>query len=143
MRMPHLGGGRQHRLERAEQNGRRPSAAARAESLRPAPWERPTAPPSDPGGAVVKMTSNQWLNLGLQLFGPAHDHWQFKCPRCGLVAKILDWKAYDRPDLAGFACIGTLTNTCGCRHKDSDVSPNPVEVTSLTTGVKRRFFEFG
>jgi predicted RNA-binding Zn-ribbon protein involved in translation (DUF1610 family) len=53
------------------------------------------------------MTKNEWLTLGQTLFGKDVMQWKFKCPNCGHVATVEDYKKVGAPSsTAGFSCVG-------------------------------------
>jgi predicted RNA-binding Zn-ribbon protein involved in translation (DUF1610 family) len=53
------------------------------------------------------MTKNEWLTQGKTLFGKDVMQWKFKCPNCGHVATVKDYKKAGAPEAAaGFSCVG-------------------------------------
>lgn len=53
------------------------------------------------------MTKSEWQAEGKRRFGDNHRDWKFKCPACGHVASVQDYK--DAGAVAGhvaFSCIG-------------------------------------
>lgn len=53
------------------------------------------------------MTLAEWEAEGLGLFGEDRMGWRFKCPSCGHVACVRDWKAAGAPEGAvAFSCVG-------------------------------------
>lgn len=69
------------------------------------------------------MTNDEWLEMGIELFGENKMEWRFKCPSCHYVASMRDYKEAGAPvGAVGFSCIG--------RYK-----PNPQE--AFTKGLKK------
>jgi hypothetical protein len=58
----------------------------------------------------VKMTKDEWVKLGTQLYGPNMMDWKFICPACGNIARPRDFYPYKdtgaNPDTATHQCIG-------------------------------------
>lgn len=56
------------------------------------------------------MTQEEWVEEGKRLFGDDMFKWRFKCPACGHVASVEDFRAYKdqgaSPDSATNECIG-------------------------------------
>jgi hypothetical protein len=53
------------------------------------------------------LTKQEWEAEGTRLFGPDKLQWQFKCPVCGFVASVQDWKDAGAGEGAvAFSCIG-------------------------------------
>ncbi len=77
------------------------------------PSETPTSPDrqipakdtlSDYGQTI---SEERWQAMGAELFGPDQFLWCFKCPICGHVASVRDYKVHGAPQGAvGFSCIG-------------------------------------
>ena len=59
---------------------------------------------------MTAMTEAEWNALGERLYGPNPPNWRFRCPCCGHVARIEDFRAFkDRgatPDSAPTECVG-------------------------------------
>jgi hypothetical protein len=59
------------------------------------------------------MTRAQWWAHGTELFGPNTDTWKFRCPICGNIASIADYRQFKdqgaTPDSAATECIGRYT----------------------------------
>ena len=59
---------------------------------------------------LVKMTKEEWLAKGKELFGPDYFQWRFVCPACGNIASPNDYIAYRdkgaKPNSATCECIG-------------------------------------
>jgi len=54
-----------------------------------------------------KLTREEFLDEGQRLFGPDVLQWRFKCPACGHVATVQDWKDAGAPEGAvAYSCIG-------------------------------------
>jgi predicted RNA-binding Zn-ribbon protein involved in translation (DUF1610 family) len=57
------------------------------------------------------MNKEQWLTLGQTLFGQDTMQWKFKCPSCGHIASVEDYKKTGAPSSAvGFSCVGRRIN---------------------------------
>lgn len=49
----------------------------------------------------------QWVQEAEARFGPDPKRWAFKCPVCGHVATLQDWKDAGAPETAAmFSCVG-------------------------------------
>lgn len=64
-------------------------------------------------------TRDQWIAEGERLFGSLKENflrWRFKCPRCGNIATIQEFKdvGAKEPDDAVRNCIGRFTSAKGC-----------------------------
>lgn len=62
---------------------------------------------------MIELTEDQWNARGQELFGLDHLKWRFKCPICGHVAAVEDFKPFaDKgatPNSATNECIGRYT----------------------------------
>jgi hypothetical protein len=60
-----------------------------------------------------QFSHEEWLAEGRALFGDDYFEWAFKCPACGHVAKMRDFRQFkDRgatPESAAQECIGRYT----------------------------------
>jgi len=58
----------------------------------------------------IRMTYEEWLAKGKELFGEDMLQWKFVCPNCGHVQCAEDFRKYvpngAKPDDAHFNCIG-------------------------------------
>lgn len=53
------------------------------------------------------MTHQEWEAQGTALFGPDQMQWRFKCPSCGHIASVQDWKDAGAPqNTVAFSCVG-------------------------------------
>ena len=53
------------------------------------------------------MTESDWYAEGEKRFGKDRLKWRFKCPSCGYVASVQDWKdAGASSGEVAFSCIG-------------------------------------
>ncbi|MBD3263401.1 hypothetical protein GF374_03410 [Candidatus Woesearchaeota archaeon] len=53
------------------------------------------------------MTYDEWEKMGERLYGKDKMKWKFRCPSCGWVASVQDYKDAGAPDgVIGFSCIG-------------------------------------
>lgn len=64
-------------------------------------------------------TRDEWLAEGVRLFGSGKENimrWRFKCPRCGNIATIQEFKdaGAKEADEAVKKCIGRFTSAKGC-----------------------------
>jgi predicted RNA-binding Zn-ribbon protein involved in translation (DUF1610 family) len=59
------------------------------------------------------LTHQEWLSEATQRFGPDAQKWAFKCPSCGHVATVAEYKAAGASEgQVAFNCIG--------RHKPTE-----------------------
>ena len=57
----------------------------------------------------VELTKEEWEKEGVRLFGEDQMNWKFKCPACGYVASVKDYKNYGANlSMVGFSCIGRM-----------------------------------
>lgn len=58
----------------------------------------------------IRMTKDEWMKKGRELFGEDMMHWEFVCPSCGHVQKPEDFRPYKErgatPNSALIECIG-------------------------------------
>ena len=61
-------------------------------------------------------TQKEWFAEGQRLFGADVLQWRFKCPRCGNIASIQEFKdaGAKHADDAAKNCIGRFVNDRGC-----------------------------
>lgn len=53
------------------------------------------------------MTKAEWTAIGIKRFGADQMKWKFKCPACGHVASVQDYKNAGAPaTTVAFSCIG-------------------------------------
>lgn len=58
---------------------------------------------------MVKQSLLQWTEDGEKLFGTDKKEWKFKCPACGKISAVKDFKEYtDDPNDAIQMCIGRV-----------------------------------
>lgn len=58
-------------------------------------------------GQKKEFTLDEWNAEGTKLFGDDKMKWAFKCPSCGHVATVSDWKDAGAPEGAvAFSCVG-------------------------------------
>lgn len=52
----------------------------------------------------------EWLDKGRELYGDDYYQWKFRCPACGNIARIEDYKEFKdkgaSPDSAATECLG-------------------------------------
>lgn len=70
---------------------------------------------------MVKMTKAEWWAEGEKRFGADPMQWKVKCPMCGHVAKVIDFKeaGAESPDCAFVECIGRYTGKGSPKEGDS------------------------
>ena len=58
----------------------------------------------------TRMTKEEWLEKGKQLFGDDLFSWKFVCPNCGHIQSVEDFRQYKEqganPNTAFQCCIG-------------------------------------
>ena len=107
---------------------------------------------------VQKMTFAEWEARGKELFGDKKLDWKFKCPVCGFVQSMRDYKEAGAPMSAiGFSCIGRWREKCRDAFREKGKGPcnyaggglfrmNPVHVSVPPRGddeaYVRETFEF-
>lgn len=101
---------------------------------------------------IIEMTREEWLAEGKRRFGPDPMKWAFKCPSCGHVATVQQYKdAGATEGMIAFSCIGRALgsekelgdDTGGpCNYAGGGLFRlNPVRVT-LDDGTVQEAFEF-
>jgi hypothetical protein len=59
---------------------------------------------------IIIMTKEEWLEKGKELFGDDFFSWKFRCPNCGHIQSIEDFRQYKdqgaNPNSAYQVCIG-------------------------------------
>lgn len=62
---------------------------------------------------ITEMTLEEYLAKGKELYGENTDEWKYKCPACGHIQTIKDFKPYKEkgatPNSATEECIGRYT----------------------------------
>jgi hypothetical protein len=60
---------------------------------------------------MKKMTRDEWLKLGKKYYGDDVEKWKVRCPMCGKVTELSEYKAAgaESPDCAFVECIGRYT----------------------------------
>ncbi len=49
----------------------------------------------------------EWFDAAIDRYGNDAESWKFRCPSCGHVASVKDWKDAKAPEGAvGFSCVG-------------------------------------
>jgi len=77
------------------------------------------------------MTEAEWRAEGARLFGDDMMKWRFRCPICGHVAAVDDFRKYKdkgaNPSAATQECIGRYypKNKCVKAFGEDDEKPNP------------------
>ncbi len=101
---------------------------------------------------LIYPTVELWESAASDLFGPDKDKWAFKCPCCGNVQTIEDFKAYgiDRPEHKVYAsCLGKYAGLYkmikeqkkGCNYSATGLF-NLSNTVVIDNGVKRNVFDF-
>lgn len=80
---------------------------------------------------MEKITKDEWLKRGTALYGDDMFGWKFKCPSCGHIQAVNDFKPYKdkgaSPDSARFNCIGRYD---GHINTPMGTKPGPCNYTS-------------
>jgi len=65
---------------------------------------------------MIHQSREEWLTEGKNKFGDNFLNWKFKCPRCGRINSVKEFKdaGADRPDRAATNCIGRYDRNKGC-----------------------------
>ena len=60
---------------------------------------------------MKEFTKAEWLKEGERLFGKDVDKWRVRCPMCGKVTELSEYRAAgaEGPDCAFVECIGRYT----------------------------------
>ncbi|GAX38929.1 VVA0879 family protein [Nodularia sp. NIES-3585] len=104
-----------------------------------------------PDSIKKTMTRDEWLLEGQTLFGKDVLQWKFRCPCCGHIATVEDYKKAGAPESAvGFSCVGRWMELRKEAFDDKDkrdipcnysggglINISPVEVDG------QKVFEFG
>jgi len=59
------------------------------------------------------------------LFGPTTDSWRFRCPVCGYVAEVREWRAVGAETSIAFSCVGRWRE--GSRRAFGGEGPGPCD----------------
>lgn len=77
------------------------------------------------------MSIGEWLAEGEKRFGPSRLKWKFKCPACGWVQAVEDFRPYKHlgatAETARFNCIGRYQ---GARRPAFGRGDGPCDYTS-------------
>ena len=69
------------------------------------------------------ITKDEWEREGVELFGPHMLTWKFKCPGCGNIQSVEDFRKFKdqgaTPNSAYQECIGRYTNGKSFTHMKS------------------------
>lgn len=70
---------------------------------------------------VKEMTRDEWFAEGKRLYGDDVEKWRVRCPMCGKVSEVSEFKAAgaSSPDCAFVECIGRYTGK-GTPRKEPD-----------------------
>lgn len=84
----------------------------------------------------------EWKAEATRRFGPDMLKWRFRCPMCGHVASVQDFKdaGAKSPNCAYQECLGRYTgkgtpmkgDSSGCNWRPTDCSVFPLSTTSLS-----------
>jgi hypothetical protein len=75
----------------------------------------------------MTMTHEEWKAEAIKRFGPDPLNWKFKCPSCGHVASVQDYREARAPQGAvAFSCIGRYK---GSTKELGDKSGGPCNYT--------------
>lgn len=101
-----------------------------------------------------EITKADWEAEAIGHYGPDQMNWEFRCPVCGYVAKVSEWKAVGAPEGAvAFSCVGRWKRDARDVFRGSGPGPcnytggglfrlNPVKIT-FPDGTTWLAFEFG
>jgi hypothetical protein len=54
-----------------------------------------------------RLTREEWIAAAKDRYGENSHDWKFRCPSCGHVASVKDWKDAKAPEGAvAFSCVG-------------------------------------
>lgn len=60
----------------------------------------------------ITLSRDDWFKQGQALYGKDVMKWKFKCPSCGHVASVQDWKdAGASENAVAFSCVGRYTDS--------------------------------
>lgn len=103
-----------------------------------------------PNNTIINMTFEEWMAEGTRRFGADQMLWKFKCPSCGHVASVADWKKVGASEgEVAFSCIGrhldgakTIFQKPGpCNYTGGGLFRlNPVHISK--DGKTHQYFEF-
>jgi hypothetical protein len=100
------------------------------------------------------MTRQEWIAEAVKRYGKDAREWKFRCPVCGFVASVQDWKDAGAPQTAvAFSCIGRWRGVSRDAFKDTGKGPcnyaggglfrlNPVRVFDEGVDLEFRIFDF-
>lgn len=78
---------------------------------------------------MIKMTRDQWLKQGKELFGDDVKMWQFVCPVCNTHQSahgFMELTTIPKSKIInylGFSCIGRYTDKMGCDYTCGGLLP--------------------
>ena len=105
---------------------------------------------------MTRYTHEEWTAEAKRRFGDDPMMWKFRCPACGHVAVVADWKSAGAPQEAvAFSCVGRWWTACRdafsnvgdpgpCNYAGGGlISLNPVRVDADGRGdYSHRVFDF-
>jgi len=60
-----------------------------------------------------EYSHEEWMSMAESLYGKNMLNWKFKCPSCGYIASVEDYKKVKAPEAAiAFSCIGRYIKDC-------------------------------
>jgi len=60
----------------------------------------------------MDLKYEDWIAAAKEKFGDNPMNWKFKCPSCGYIASVKEWKDAGAPEGAvAFSCIGRYTGS--------------------------------
>lgn len=82
------------------------------------------------GNMSDPLTHLQWQDAARERYGSDAMSWKFRCPSCGHVASVQDWKDSGAPEGAvAFSCIGRYVNAPGVADKAFKKAGGPCNYT--------------
>lgn len=73
---------------------------------------------------ITPIKHEDWTAEAKRRFGDDPMGWRFKCPNCGHVASVKDWKDAGAPEgSVAFSCVGRWTGGEGTIFQNPAVQP--------------------
>jgi hypothetical protein len=92
-----------------------------------------------------RITHDEWVREGMDIFGEECSEWEFKCPNCGCVQSFDDWVLLGiRPSeighYLGYCCLGVAAdNGLGCDCSLADLPELAALAVDTDDGVRLQF----